>query len=239
MTPARPGRKRLFGLALTLLAAAFAASLGVWQLRRLAWKEQLLTQLDAGRSAPARPLPEAALWASLAPDDYEYRRFVVTGRFEPAQTLVFAGPVTTDAGPRPGYFVMAPFVPDAGGRLMVHRGVVPLEAKGALAPNPEGRVTLTGLLRAPERGTWFTPADEPDKGAFFLRDPRLLAPALGAGLSPFFLDEEAAPGATQAGWPRKGVGTLSPPNNHLSYALTWFGLAATLLVVAGLAARRR
>lgn len=239
MTPARPGRKRLFGLALTLLAAAFAASLGVWQLRRLAWKEQLLAQLDAGRAAAAQPLPEASRWTSLSHEDYEYRRYSVTGWLEREQALVFAGPVATDTGPKPGYYVMASLVPDAGGRLLVHRGVVPLEAKGALEPNPEGRVTLTGLLRAPERGTWFTPADEPDKGAFFLRDPRLLAPALGAGLSPFFLDEEAAPGATQAGWPRKGVGTLSPPNNHLSYALTWFGLAVTLLVVAGLAARRR
>lgn len=229
-------RRPAAGLLLVLLGAALAAGLGVWQLRRLAWKEALLTQLEAGRAGPAQPLPEAARWAALALDGLEYRRFVARGTFEPAQALVFAGPVETPAGPRPGYFVMAALKTPEGGRLLTHRGVVPVEMRDALPAPPAGPVEVTGLLRAPERGGWFTPGDDPGKASYFLRDPAALAPALGPGLSPFFLDEEAGPGDPP--WPRKGAGTLAPPNNHLSYALTWFGLALTLLVVAGLRARR-
>lgn len=229
------------GLALVLLGAAVAVGLGVWQMRRLAWKEDLLARLEAGRAQAAEPLPEAARWGSLPISEMEYRRFTARGVFAPAQALVFAGPVETPNGPRPGYFVMARLDTAEGGRLLAHRGVLPIEMKDAVPPPPAGAVTVTGLMRAPERAGWFTPADEAAKGAFFLRDPAALAPALGAGLSPFFLDEEASPGASAGSlvWPRKGVGTLAPPNNHLSYALTWFGLAGALLVVFGLSARRR
>lgn len=238
MTAARPaGRGRGLGLVLALLGAALAAGLGVWQLRRLAWKEALIAQLDAGRGAPARPLPEAARWASLPLAEMEYRRFTARGTFEAKQALVFAGPVETPTGPKPGYFVMGVVTTPENGRLLVHRGVVPLDLKDSVPAPPSGAVALRGLMRGPERPGWFTPADEPGKGAFFLRDPKALETALGAGLSPFFLDEEAAPGGPP--WPRKGAGTLAPTNNHLSYALTWFGLAVTLLVVFALSARRR
>lgn len=241
MTDARPARRGiLLGLVLVLLGAAIAAGLGVWQMRRLAWKDDLLARLEAGRGGLAQPLPEAARWGALAAEGMEYRRFVARGVYEPKQALVFAGPVETPTGPRPGYFVMAVLATAEGGRLLVHRGVLPIEMKDAVPAPPAGTVAATGLMRAPERGGWFTPGDEPGKGAYFLRDPRALAPALGPGLSPFFLDEEADAGAPAAAnvWPRKGVGALTPPNNHLSYALTWFGLAIALLVVFALRARR-
>ncbi|QLP96278.1 MAG: SURF1 family protein [Rhodoblastus sp.] len=127
-----------------------------------------------------------------------------------------------------------------GGRLLVHRGVLPMEMKNAAPAPPVGEVTLRGLMRAPERAGWFTPGDDPARGSYFLRDPQALAPALGKDLSPFFLDEEAASGDPSGAeeWPRKGVGALAPPNNHLSYALTWFGLAIALLAVFALRARR-
>ena len=40
-------------------------------------------------------------------------------------------------------------------------------------------------------------------------------------------------------WPRGGQTRLTLPNDHLQYALTWFGLAATLLVVSTVSAWRR
>lgn len=241
MTRTDAPRRRRFGIGLlvVLLGAAVATGLGVWQLRRLAWKEDLIARLDAGQSGPAAPLPAADAWPRLDLGALEYRRFSVRGRFEDRQALVFAGPVETAEGAKPGYFVMATFLPDTGGRLLVQRGVAPIDRKDAVAPPPTGETTISGMLRLPDRAHWFTPADDAAKGAFYLRDAQALAPALSAGASPFFLDEEAAPGESATGWPRKGAGTLRPPNNHLSYALTWFGLALTLLVIAFLRARQR
>jgi surfeit locus 1 family protein len=241
MTRADAPRRRRFGIGLVavLLGAALATGLGVWQVRRLAWKDDLIARLDAGRAGPAEPLPAAQAWTRLDRDALEYRRFSVRGRFEKAQALVFAGPVETAEGARPGYFVMSAFAPDTGGRLLVQRGVIPQELRDAAPPPPSGETTIVGLLRLPDGSHWFTPADSPDKGAFYRRDPGALAAALSPGLSPFFLDEEAAPRQSPTDWPRKGAGSLRPPNNHLSYALTWFGLALALLVVAFLRARQR
>lgn len=235
---AASGGRRGLGpaFAVALLAAAAAAGLGVWQLQRLAWKETLLARLAASRAAPAAPLPAAAAWTSLALDDAEFRPFAVSGRFETAQALVFAGPIETSEGVKPGYYVMAAFDPREGGRLLVNRGVIPIDMRRAPPSPPQGETTISGLLRLPDQARWFTPTGDAGKGDFYLREARVLAPALGSGLSPFFLEETPAPGDQQ--WPRRSGGTQSPPNNHLSYALTWFALAITLLAVFAFRARR-
>ena len=49
---------------------------------------------------------------------------------------------------------------------------------------------------------------------------------------PVFVDAEARP-ANPGGWPRGGTTVLKLPNRHLEYAVTWFGLAATLIGVFG------
>lgn len=226
------------GLVLVLAGAALAAALGAWQVQRLLWKEDLLARLEASRSASPAALPPRAAWDELAGADAEFRRFAVKGRFETRQAYVFAGPVETSEGVKPGYYVMAAFDPDAGGRLLVNRGVVPMEMRrgGAPPPPPEGETTLEGLLRLPDRSHWFTPSGDPAKGDYYLREAGALRSALGEGLSPFFLDATPAPGDPP--WPRRSGGTQNPPNNHLSYALTWFGLAVTLVVVFALRARR-
>jgi surfeit locus 1 family protein len=238
MSPA-PAPRRLWAAGLFVaLGVALCCGLGVWQLRRLAWKEELLARLEAGRAQTAQPAPAAADWPRARPEELDYRRLAARGRYEPVQALVFAGPISTPGGAVPGYFVMNVLRGEDGGRLLIHRGVIPITMIDAVPPPPQGEVEASGLARAPERPGWFTPADAPAKGAFFVRDPAALAPALGPGLSPFYLDLEAAPGEA-AGWPRKGAGALAPPNNHLSYALTWFGLAGALLGVFAVWARRK
>jgi surfeit locus 1 family protein len=64
-----------------------------------------------------------------------------------------------------------------------------------------------------------------------------LPPALGERAAPFVVEAEAAP--VPGGWPRGGVTRLALPNRHLEYAITWFGLAAALIAVFALYARRR
>jgi surfeit locus 1 family protein len=56
------------------------------------------------------------------------------------------------------------------------------------------------------------------------------AVASDAQLAPFFIDAEAEPG-NPGGWPKGGTTILTLPNRHLEYALTWYGLAVTLIGV--------
>ena len=58
-----------------------------------------------------------------------------------------------------------------------------------------------------------------------------------SGLVPFFVDADATP--NPGGLPVGGVTLIDLPNSHLQYALTWYGLAGTLVVVFGLFAWKR
>src|SRR5690606_25005339 len=84
----------------------------------------------------------------------------------------------------------------------------------------------------PDRGNFFMPAPDPAANIWFSRDPAAMAPAIAIPLerlAPFTVDSEAvAPG----GLPQGGETVVSFTNNHLHYAITWYGLAAALVAVS-------
>ncbi len=220
-----------------LIVFAILVSLGMWQVERLQWKEALMAQVETRLNAQPRALPERSSWAGLKPLDYEYTHVQVTGRLDPTrEALIFRGVGKVGQGAaQPGYWVMTPLLLADGSGLLVNRGFVPLANKEpATRPDPQKgqEVTLTGLMRAPEDRNLFTPADDPGKGQWYTRDPSAIAATLGLpNPAPFSIDEDVHVAASGA--PAGGATVLDIPNNHLSYAGTWFGLAATLVGVFG------
>lgn len=229
-------RASLFWPALfTGIACALLVALGQWQLQRLAWKERLIVQIEARAKSAPEPLPGFAEWPSLRPDAYEYCRVEFDGTFEhDKEALVFRGSGGGTTGVKePGYFVLTPLRLASGAYVIVNRGFVPqgLEDRGTRI---EGEILnethVTGLMRGPETRNFFTPRDEPARGRYFTRDPASIAAHFGLETAaPFSVDAEdrRIPG----GWPKGGTTELSFPNNHLSYAVTWFGLAFACLGV--------
>jgi surfeit locus 1 family protein len=85
-------------------------------------------------------------------------------------------------------------------------------------------------VRAPEARPNFVPGNEPGAERWFVRDLGEMVRARGLErAAPFYVDADGAP--NPGGWPRGGQTRLSLPNNHLGYAITWFGIAATLVGV--------
>jgi surfeit locus 1 family protein len=107
-----------------------------------------------------------------------------------------------------------------------------LRAKGQI----ESVTTVTGIVRAPEKQGLFTPDNEPKANRWFWRDwpamRRALFPARTVEVAPFFLEADDTP--VPGGWPKGGQTRLDIPNDHLQYAITWFLLAAGLLVIYAL-----
>jgi surfeit locus 1 family protein len=235
-------RALLWQGAVASLACAALVWLGVWQMQRLAWKDNLVARIAArARAAPAA-LPAESEWPRLAPEEYEYRHVRLSGVFDHAkQALVFRGSADGKAGAGgPGHLVLTPLRLADGAIVIVNRGFVPLALRDAArrAAGPQGVVELTGLMRPPEPRNAFTPDDAPAKGEWFTRDPAAVAAHFGlTRVAPYPID--AAAGPPGASPPNGGATVLDIPNNHLSYALTWFGLAATLAAVFGVYARRR
>ena len=228
----RPIRALIAPAVATLVGVALLVTLGNWQLRRLAWKEALIAAVETRSHAPPIDAPAEADWPRLDPADYEYRRVQLTGAFErDKQVFVFralADPRGRYGGQ--GYLVLTPLRLADGSIVLIDRGFVPEASKAAADDIGGGQTSVVGLMRASEARNWFTPADEPARGQWFTRDISAIARAEGLmRVAPFIVDADA--GADPDALPEGGETLLAFPNNHLSYALTWYGLAAALIGV--------
>jgi surfeit locus 1 family protein len=225
-----------------LVAFAFLVSLGVWQLERLAWKEALIATIAARTTAPPVPLPPESEWASLAPTDYAYRHVRLEGTFEHDKEAKVFRPLADPRGRYSGLgdLILTPLRLSSGAVVIVNRGFVPenrIDPASRAEGQIQGPVTVTGLMREPESRNPFTPADDIAHRLWFTRDPASIATAFGLDrVAPFTIDQDASP--IPGGLPQGGETVLSLPNSHLSYALTWFGLALALLGVYGVFAWR-
>ena len=228
-----------------LIALAILLGLGVWQLQRLTWKTALLATIAARTTATPQPLPPEGEWPSLRPSDYAYRHVVLTGIFDHGKEAHVFRPLSReDARGRfsgLGDLVLTPLRLASGATVIVNRGFVPQDRIDPAARSEGqvgGSVTITGLMREPESRNPFTPADSPQTGAWYTRDPQAIAAYNHLdGVAPFTVDADASD--TPGGLPQGGETVLAIPNNHLSYALTWFGLAIGLCGVFGAFAWRR
>ena len=218
----------------TLLSLTVLVGLGIWQLRRLEWKNALVATIGERTVAAPMPLPPEQVWPELRPEDYEYRHVSLVGTFDHAdETHVFRPLAVEDARGQfsgVGDLVLTPLRLASGAIVIVNRGFVPQDCIDPTT-RPQGQVvgtvTITGLMRSPEARNIFTPADDAKTGTWFTRDPAAIAGARNLDrVAPFTVDADA--GAIPGGLPQGGETVLAIPNNHLSYALTWFGLGLGL-----------
>jgi surfeit locus 1 family protein len=220
----------------TLVVLAILLSLGFWQLERKEWKEGLIAQIEArAHGEPGEIAPEAA-WPGWRAAEDEFRRVRVAGLFLHDKEVLVHGLMSAQRGsPMQGFYIFTPLGLASGAVVMVNRGFVPTELRNPARRGEtlsSGEVTVTGLVRAPEARGWFMPENRPERDEWFTRDIAAMAEARGLDrVAPFWIDAEPLAGAT--GWPRPGQTRLPIANNHFGYALTWFGLALTLVGVFG------
>lgn len=226
------------------LTALFAA-LGLWQWQRLAEKEALTATVESRLTRNPSTLPAAGEWAALDTEFYNYRPLMVTGRYLPEETVLVFTALASAKGrySGPGYWVMTPFALEEGGTLFVNRGFVPQQSGSAFAGGGvtvPGTLTLTGIGRMSEAAGSFTPGAEPGKRLEWVRDTARLAGLVGpalAPIAPIYLD---LPAGDPGSLPQGGETVVEFPNNHLGYALTWFGFALlTPILLAYWLFRRR
>ncbi|HZG29478.1 MAG TPA: SURF1 family protein [Ensifer sp.] len=227
--PKTPRKSRLIGIGLlTLFFFATFVGLGVWQVERLSWKLDLIARVDARVHADATPIPDEASWPAVNAANDEYRRVTASGRFlHDKSALVYA---STERGP--GYWVLTPLQIESGAVVYINRGWVPTDrrdAAGRAEGDPAGLVQVTGLLRITEPGGTLLRSNYPADGRWYSRDVEAMGKTAGLSrVAPFFIDADDTP--NPGGLPVGGLTIVRFPNSHLSYALTWFAMAALSLV---------
>jgi surfeit locus 1 family protein len=229
----------------TVVGIAFLTGLGIWQLDRKTWKENLIATVTARVNRAPQDLPPRANWPRLVQDGNEYTRVVFPAEFlEGQEALVYtAGSPFRPDVTGPGYWVFAPAQLAGGSIVLVNRGFVPVDRKDPAtraAANTRGSIDIVGVMRWPESRGLLTPADDPKTNVWYLRDPKAMAAEKKwATSAPFYIDQEAP--VPSGGLPLPGKLSVELPNNHLQYAITWFSLALALagVYVVWLAGRFR
>lgn len=219
-------RPALWPTLFTIPALITLIGLGTWQIERLKWKNSILATIEENASLPAIPLPPSDRIDAAA---LEYRPVTVTGTFRHDKEVHLLA--TTKRG-NTGYQLIVPLDRADGGVVLVNRGWVPKEKKTAESrpeSQPQGQVTVTGLLRKTWHQGWFVPDNEPVKNVWFYGDAEAMARHMGVNAPPVFIEADATPNPGIL--PMGGQTRLDIPNNHLSYVLTWYGFAVVLVVI--------
>jgi len=210
-------RRLIFVLGLGLCGAAVLIALGLWQMRRLEWKEAMLAEIEARIAAapvavPVEPDPEADRFLPVA----------ARGVVEAPILQVLASRKNSGAG----YRLIAPFVLADGRRVMIDLGFVDIDAA---LPGTGAEVEVTGNLHWPQEVDGFTPDPDREQHLWYARDVAAMAADLGTEPVLIVRRTGGFPGVDAM-----PVGTEGIPNDHLGYAVTWFSLAAIWLAMTGI-----
>lgn len=235
MTSLQTTRRNVFWPSLFAFAAFLVLiGLGTWQIERKAWKESLIAMLDQRLTASPSALPQREGWMNLDPAEDEFRRVKVRVQFLSGREgrVYTSGSGLREDIKGPGYFAFAPARLADGSVVVVNRGYVsnPLP-NASLRPIglSESAVDIIGVMRWPEAPGWFVTGHDANADLWFVRDQRAMAAAYGWGpVAPFYIDQEAP--VPPGGVPRPAPLKVNLRNDHLQYAITWYGLAAILAV---------
>ena len=239
--------------AFTLLMVTLFVGLGVWQLQRRVEKHALIAHLTERLAAAPGSLPSPSQWSALTPAQDQFRRvsFAATYQPRPDAMVYSSGSAVRDDISGPGTWAFMPAVLPSGETVVINAGFVQntmqdrTQQDRAVTPLiTNGPVMLSGYIRFPEAAGTLTPPENLSKRLWFTRDHLAMARALGWSeggrpVAPFYIDLEQPVPAS--GVPKPGPLEVHLKDDHLQYAITWFTLAAAVVIAFGvwLRAQRR
>ena len=203
-------RKILFPLILGVAGCGTLIGLGLWQVERLAWKEDILANIESRLAAPPAPVS-----LDVTEDADEYTTVIFSGIPTGDELHVLVS--GTQAGT--GYRVISKVITGVG-PVLVDQGLLPLDAKAE--PPLVKAMQITGTLLWPDDRNSSTP--DPDLGAniWFARDVEAMSDALQT--EPLMVVATSTTPADPRLTPLP-VRTANIKNDHLQYAITCFLLA--------------
>ncbi len=214
---------------LTVLCVALFVHLGQWQQGKADRKREAQQTLERRHLRGPVPLPTALI---AEPDAFRYAPVTLRGTFEPQRQFLVDNRVQGDVA---GYHVVTPLrLAGSEVRVLVNRGWIPAPALHSVVPRvetPAGEVELTGTAVVPGRG-FFTLGAPPDDRTWQPVWPHLdlerfrkLAPW---AVQPVVVELEAS---STAGFVRHWPRPDERWERHQSYALQWFGFAASAVAI--------
>lgn len=213
----------LWATIVTMISLVILGSLGTWQLKRLAWKTNLLAQIEAQGELPAQDFEQYQSALNKGEmDALIFRKTKLSGTFD-HDAAIHIYPRLYDE--QQGFHVITPLNTDFG-VILVNRGWV---KTGEDYHKPADTVELTGQFRKPDRKNMFTPPNDVEKNMHYWLDYAAFKiadlPAITIYQSPIEITTQNAEMPFAVDLP------TNIPNNHQQYAFFWFAMALILVVI--------
>ena len=207
-------RSSLFQLFVILFITLFCA-LGTWQLYRLQWKTELISEITFGLdSTPIK-------YSNTLKKNYQ--RVVSDGRFNFEDQIYL---YSLNESGKPGYDVITPYKTLKNENVLVNRGWINKDLKENSAINfKENKVKITGLLREIYKANIFKPKNDLKNNIWFSLETNDLMELTGKQFPNYMIFLEKPKNKVPA---LKKV-SIDVPNNHLKYAITWYSIAISIL----------
>ena len=205
----------LFQLFVILFVTIFCA-LGTWQLYRLQWKLELISEITYGLNSS--PIEYSTLIKK------NYQRVTTKGKFDYDKQIYLYS--LNDNG-KPGYDVITPFRTNKNENVLINRGWIVKELKDSPSINlkNESEKKIIGLLREIYKPNMFKPDNDLKNNIWFSINLEDLKKATGEQFNNFviFLEDN------QAKTPLPKKISIDVPNNHLKYAITWYAISISII----------
>lgn len=213
---------------------ATTMALGIWQVQRMHEKEALLARIATAQAAdPVTAIPATQEELNALEFHFVNLSGIWLGEAEfHVAARYFKGTV--------GYHIFRPLMLEDGRVALVNLGWVPAANKDA-STRPQtkvsGKTTVKTMVRIGPDRNYFTPANQPEKNMWFGRDVEdMAAYADIKNMIPATFDIIGT--QDRAVLPIPSTGAVNLRNDHLSYIITWFGIALGILVIFTLAHRK-
>ena len=203
-------RKWLFVVFIAVPGLLALLCLGVWQTKRLAWKEALLENISYNLSSEPSILP-----TELKKSEHNYKMVKVEGSLEPRSIFI----LTPVKGSGAGFRVISPLKLKDGSKILIDRGVIKEQDTDRLETLRQ-KNSVIGYLFWPNETDYFTPDPNLERNIWFSRDLEKMASFLETQPILVVATENRLDPSLKMQDP-----TIDIPNNHLQYAITWFMMA--------------
>ena len=202
----------LFNIFVFLFITLFC-SLGTWQLYRLQWKQDLISQISEGlKSSPIQYSQNIKK---------HYQRVTLEGKYDFENQIYL---YSLNEKGQPGFDVLTPFETINKDNILINRGWVKKELKNDPEINYSTK-NITGMLRKANRKNIFTPDNDIKKNIWFsvnLEDVRKITDKKFNKFIVYLEDKNI-------NTPKPKKITIDVPNNHLKYAITWYLISISIL----------
>lgn len=228
-TTKRRFRPTFWATAVVLPCLAILVSLGFWQLDRMAWKAGLIAEMEERTQGPALAFPESI----DDPESWRFQRVTLSGRFRHQDELHREAQMYRGQA---GLHVITPFVLEDGREVLVNRGWVPSNRRDP-ATRAENRIDGPTRFEAIVRVggwqgmDWVRPENDPANNVWVWMDLEAMAREAGLENPVTEVYVDVAEGQNPAPLPVDGRTQVNLTQNHLGYAITWFGIAIGLLAI--------